>query len=392
MADQVRIPSHKVVYTDEEIELAKKALEEIMRSGWMVLGKKTQEFEEAYAKLHGRKYAVAVSSDTAALEICLRIAGIGEGDKVAFPANGFAGVVMPIIRVGATPIFFDIDQEENLFATPDRIEALLDEHPDLKCLILSHCGGLVASRSEEIAKLCKDRGVEVIEEAAHAPGATMNGKHAGSFGRAAVLSLYATKPINAGEGGIILTDDAELAEKAKVYRNYGRAKSFGMSVLIYPGDSWRLTEIQAAIGIEQVRRQAIIDEERHMLANRYHDLIKPLKDRGIFPYEPAEGTRPNWYRYLMKLPRGWNHEMRQELKAYAREHYGVDIPGEVYEVPVCDMPIWKDKFHASFPNAEDWCARNIALPIWNTMTLEEQQIVVKAVAEGFDKVSAVYKG
>jgi len=114
--------------------------------------------EKEYAALHGRRYGIAVASDTAAIEIVLRACGIGEGDKVLFPANGFYGVVIPVLRCGAVPVFFDIDWDENVFAHEDTIRKALDEHSDVKALILMHTGGLVASRSRQISDLCEGAG------------------------------------------------------------------------------------------------------------------------------------------------------------------------------------------------------------------------------------------
>jgi len=379
-----RIPAHRIVFTEQEIVDFQKAAREILESGWVILGKYTEQFEKEYAALHGRKYGIAVASDTAAIEIALRAYGIGPGDKVLFPANGFYGVVIPVLRCGAEPIFFDIDWEENVFAHEDTIRAVMDEHPDAKVLILMHTGGMVASRSRQIAELCKERGILCLEDAAHAPGALQNGEYAGSFGDIACFSLYATKPINAGEGGMILTDDEEIRDLARIYRNYGRTSTFGRSVCAYQGYSWRLTEMQAALGLGQVRRQDEIRKERNEIAKRYDDLIKPLLDLGIEKYEMAPGSEPNWYRYLMVLPKGFTLEKKDELKAYVEKNSPVSIPGDVYEMPIPFQPVWGGKFDGlEFPVAQEWCDRHFALPLYNTLTEEEQKIVVDAVKEAF---------
>ncbi len=379
----MKIPAHRIVFTEREILNAQSAVRDILSSGWVILGKYTEEFEEEYAALHGRKYGIAVASDTAAIEIALRAYGIGDGDKVLFPANGFYGVVIPLLRCGAEPVFFDIDWEENLFSTEDEIERLIKE-TGAKALILMHTGGLVASRSKEIAEVCKKHRVVCIEDAAHAPGSKMNGEYAGSFGDVSCFSLYATKPINAGEGGIILTDDESLRDLARIYRNYGRTNTFSSSVCAYQGYSWRMTEIQAAIGLGQVKRQDEIRRERILIAGRYDTLIKPLEAEGMFPYMFAGGTEPNWYRYLMVLPEGWHYQDKVNMKKLIADKHSVEIPGDVYEMPVPHQPVWNGKYkHLKFPVAKEWGERHFALPLYNTLTEDEQKYVVEAVLDGY---------
>jgi perosamine synthetase len=382
----MHIPAHRIVFTEKEIIRAQLAVREIMSSGQMILGNYTEEFEYAYANLHGRLYGVAVASDTAAIEIALRIYGIGEGDKVLFPANGFYGVVIPILRCGADPVFFDINWEENLFVHEDSIEELIRMH-NPKALILMHTGGLVASRSKQIGEVCRKHGVICIEDAAHAPGAKMNGEYAGSFGDVSCFSLYATKPINAGEGGMILTDDLQVADLSRIYRNYGRTSTFSSSVCAYQGYSWRLTEIQAAIGLGQVNRQDEIRVEREEIATRYDKLIKPLLDEGIIKYVFAEGSEPNWYRYLMVLPIGWDLKRKESMKKIIASQKNVAIPGDVYEMPVPHQPVWGGAYdHLNFPASKEWGGRHFALPIYNTLTEEEQIYIIDSVVDIYRQV------
>lgn len=382
----MHIPAHRIVFTDDEIEDAKNATEQVMRNGQMILGKYTKQFEEEYAQLHGRKYGVAVSSDTAAIEIALRIYGVGEGDKVLFPANGFYGVVIPVLRCGAEPVFFDIDWNENLFVNAYEIESLIHIH-NPKALILMHTGGLVASSSKAVGKICKDNNVICIEDAAHAPGAKMNGLYAGSFGDVSCFSLYATKPINAGEGGMLLTDDIGVAELAKQYRNYGRTATFSSSICAYQGYSWRLTEIQAAIGLGQVRRQDEIREERDKIAAIYDFMIALFYSMEDMVYTFNKGTESNWYRYLMVLPEGCTYADKIMLKQYLSRNYMISIPGDVYEMPVPHQPVWGGIYDdQEYPQAKEWGNRHFALPIYNSLTQDEQWYVVESVDYAIKKL------
>ena len=377
----MHIPAHRIIFTEEEILDSKNALEEIMSSGKMILGNYTEAFEEEYARLHGRQFGVAVASDTAAIEIALRMYGIGPGDKVLYPANGFFGIVIPILRCGAEPVFFDIRWDQNLFITEVDLAELVAKHKP-KALILMHTGGMVAARSRAIGDMCKYLGVICIEDAAHAPGAKMNEEYAGSFGDISCFSLYATKPINAGEGGMLLTDDEEIANLAKVYRNYGRTSSFGRGIHIVEGYSWRLTEIQAAIGLGQVKRQDEIKRERNKIAMLYNDHLALFEKLGVRKYVMAKGSDPNWYRYLMLLPEGYTSDDRAEMKAWILKNYEVQLPGEVYELPAHLQPVWGGKYdHIHMPNSEEWANRHFALPIYNTLNETEQYIIIESVYE-----------
>ncbi len=382
----MKIPASKIVFTEEEIENAKTSLDISMQTGQMILGPYTTQFEEEYAELHRRKHGIAVSSDTAGVEICLRTYQIGEGDKVLFPANGFYGIVIPILRCGAVPIFFDIEWNTNLFVHENTIEKLILEHKP-KALILMHTGGMVASRSREISNVCKKHNVICIEDAAHAPGAKMNGEYAGSFGNASVFSLYATKPINAGEGGIILTDDDDFVDIAKAYRNYGRTVDFSSGICNYQGYSWRLTEIQAAMGLGQVRRQDEIREERESIALEYEKYIWKLEDIGVHRFKMERGSASNWYRYLMILPKDYLLEDKNDLKQIMYDDYDISIPGDVYEIAVPHQPVWGNTYsELSFPVTSEWGNRHIALPLYPSLTSKEQAYIVDSLVEGLQVI------
>ena len=385
----MNIPAHRTIFTEEEILRAQLAIRDIMSTGQMILGKYTELFEESYANLHNRKYGVAVASDTAGIEILLRTYGIGEGDKVLFPTNGFYGIILPILRCKAEPVFFDIDEGTNLYAHASSLEEYMKKDPAIKAVILMHTAGLVASTSREVSNLCKERGILCIEDAAHAPGAKMNGEYAGSFGDASVFSLYATKPINAGEGGMILTDDANTASMARVYRNYGRESSFGSGVHTVEGYSWRLPEIQAAIGLNQVKRQDEIRAERENIACNYFSFLYSLEAIGVKQFTMEVGSAPNWYRYLLLLPKHWTLADKQAMKERVKEGWHVNLPGDVYEMLAHKQSLWKGKYdHLDFPVANDWVNRHFSLPIYNTLTLQEQKYIIKAVREGCEWVES----
>lgn len=389
----MKIPACKIVFTDAEIDIALDKIAHVLESGQMILGDYTKAFEEEYAKAHDRKYGVAVASDTAGIEILLRYYDIGKGDKVLFPANGFFGIVIPILRCGAEPVFVDMLWGQNLYADEEMVAEALDKDPSIKAVILMHTGGLVAARSREISNLCKERNVICIEDAAHAPGAKFNGEYAGSFGDASVFSLYATKPINAGEGGMILTDDENTANWAKVYRNYGRKSEFGSGVHVVEGYSWRLTEIQAVIGLGQLKRQDAIREERQKIADTYDSLVGKLENLGVYTYKPRKLTQPNHYRYLMLLPDHWTKSLKDKMREHLKENYDVDLPGDVYEMLAHEQRVWKGRFRDErFPISTEWSARHFSLPIYNTLTAEEQKYVVDSVYKSVKKIGEIADG
>lgn len=391
MTDQF-LPSHRISFTDEQKSYILEETGKILDTGQVVLGKYTAEFEHEYAEACGRRYGVAVASDTAAFELQLRIIAGPNGDlkgrHVLFPALAFPSILESIVKAGGKPWFFDGGWDGHLFARVDEVKEAAAECKKTTgklpiAIILMHTGGLIARDSKEITEWCEANGIEVLEDAAHSYGATLDGAPAGSFGLASAFSLYATKPMHACEGGVIVTNDQQFAEECKLYRNYGRQQDFGRSIIVRHGYSWRMTEIQAVIGLANLRGIAPNIARRREIMAEYDDMLAAVG--GVWDDVPklaqSEGMEPNGYRYIRILPQGWDHAKRLAFKARLKEEHQIDLPGEVYELPCHKQPIWQQYSHLNMPMAEDFCNRHFALPVYQTLTDDDLGRVVEATTK-----------
>jgi perosamine synthetase len=378
------LPSHRITFTEDQIESILKETRDILESGQVILGDRTRRFEEAYAEACGRKYGVAVGSDTAAFEMQLKTLAVS-GRHVLYPALAFPSILEAVKNAGAEPWFFDGDWDGHLFARLPKVQEAVWECQDETgekpiALILMHTGGLIARDSAEITAWCETNGIAVLEDAAHSFGAVLQGKPAGSFGLSSAFSLYATKPMHACEGGMIVTDDADIVAESKIYRNYGRTQDFGRSVIVRHGYSWRLTEIQAAIGLANLQGiDASIKRRREIMA-MYDELCVGGPWGDLFRLELDPSMEPNGYRYILMMPEGKDHADRMRLRQAVRAR-GIDLPGEVYELPSHKQPIWQEYQGLKMPMSEQFCDRHFSLPVYQSLTDDDVSSVVARVGE-----------
>ena len=205
------------------------AVTEILASGMLTLGPYTRQFEAAFAAAHSRPgaapadipHAVAVSSGTAALEIALRYVGVS-GRDVVVPANTFYATAAAAARAGGRPVFADMDPA-TFALSPETLAAALT--PRTAAVVVVHVGGLISPDLDELRRMCAERGIALVEDAAHAHGSTCDGQFAGTFGTAAAFSFYPTKVVTCGEGGMVLTSSADCADEARIYRDQGKGAS-----------------------------------------------------------------------------------------------------------------------------------------------------------------------
>jgi len=255
-------------FTEEEMN----EILEVLRSGrlTMSVGTKIREFEEAFAKFNKVKNAVAVSNGTAALHTALKAAGIGPGDEVITTPFTFVATASTILHQNAIPIFADIDRE-TFNIDPESIRERINERT--KAVIAVHLCGHPAEM-DEIRKLCDEKNLILIEDCAQAIGAKYRGRNVGTIGEINAFSFYISKNITTGEGGMITTDDDELAEKARLIRNHGESSKYHYTTLGY---NYRMTELQAAIGLIQLRRIEELNERRREIAEIYNDMFEDVE-------------------------------------------------------------------------------------------------------------------
>ena len=374
-----QIPPVRLHFPDEDIEQIKSYIEQILRSGRLTLGDFTMRFEEEFARLCDIRYAIAVNSGTSALEIAYRCLGLKPGDEVLVPTNTFSATAATIIFAGGRPVLTDIDPE-TLCITADEVQENLT--PKTRGVVVVHIGGLICPDIRAIREVCEDHGLFLIEDAAHAHGSTIDGRPAGSLGDVGCFSFYPTKVMTTGEGGMITTNRADIAEKARRLRDQGK-ESFHSSLIVELGYNWRLPEVCAAVGLVQLRHLKEMVEGRRRIAAFYDREL--AKVSGIRPLKVPSGIYCNYYKYVAFLDESID---RDAFKAQMAEH-GVRCPGEVYWPPLHLQPLYRRLLgtrEGDFPSAEDACSRMVCLPIYPQMSVEETRYVVGVVRKALEEV------
>lgn len=251
----------KLYFPKEDIEEIKVSVEKILQSGMLTLHTYTKESENRFAKLCNVKHAVAVNPGTSALEIALCTIKLKLGNEVLLPTNTFSATADAVIFAGAKPKLTDINPKTLCIDTENVQKSIT---PKTKGVIVVHIGGLICPEIEEIRELCQDKKLFLIEDAAHAHGSTINQKPAGSLGDIGCFSFYPTKVMTTGEGGMITTNNDEIAEKARILRDQGKA-SFNSNIIIELGYNWKLPEMGAALGLTQLRQNTMTEGLRKLV-------------------------------------------------------------------------------------------------------------------------------
>jgi perosamine synthetase len=366
------VPPARVVFSPEDRQAILALIDESLQTGSLTLGAHTQAFEEAFRSQHAVPYAVAVSSGTSALEIIFRAIGVDD-QEVIVPTNTFFATAAAVLHARGVPRFADV-AADTLALSAATVEAVIT--PATVAVVLVHIGGLISPEADAIRALCQRRGLVLIEDAAHAHGSTLNGQRAGSFGRAAAFSLYPTKVVTSGEGGMIVTADEGLRDQAVIYRDQGKDGFLGGDH-VRLGYAWRMSELHAAVGLVHLRRLDQFVAARRQTAARYDEGLATV--HGIDPLVVPTGCRSNYYKYVALLAPGLD---RSEIKRALRDRHGVALAGEVYARPLHRQPVFADWAGGSFPVADDVCARHVCLPLHSDMSDEE----VASVIEGLSSV------
>lgn len=351
-------------------EIEKKLLVGTVSQGEHVIG-----FEQAFANYAQTRHAIALSSGSAAIEIIMRLKNVA-GKTVLVPANtNFATAVGPL-RAGANVELVDIDP---LTFSPSIADLEDAWKPDTVGLIIVHMGGIISPAIIQIRDWCKQKGIWLFEDCAHAHGSLFQGIHSGRFGFAGAFSFFATKVITSGEGGMLITDDDNLAQDIRLHRNLGKPELWQNYHLLL-GTNARMGEFNALLGRVQLNHLDEFINWREKVANQYTELLKNCPDlRPILPED-----RNSWYKYIVMLP---HHVKREELKLVLKQN-GVSLAGEIYELPLHRQPALANIFSGkSYPKAEDICAQHVCLPIYYGMTPEEVEFVIQSLLGAIDGAS-----
>lgn len=363
-----RIPAQRYDFPEEDIHTITRQFAELLRSrAFLTMGERCAEFEARFASFAGVPHAVAVSSCTGGLEIILRAIGV-EGAEVIVPTNTFAATAFAVLHAGGVPVFADCG--EDLAVDPADVERRIT--PATRAVIAVHIGGLVSGSAVRLRELCGSRGLALVEDAAHACGSSLNGSAAGSLGDAAAFSFFSTKVMTTGEGGMITTPDERIAATARLLRD--QAKVQGQNRHEVFGSNWRLTELQAIVGLTQLARLPELIAGRERVARIYDQAFAGAEL--VRPVTVPPGSRPNWYKYMLVT--------RDEGAAVAARmvpERGVTLGGTVYDVPCHQQPVFARFVRGPLPVAEHLCRHHVCPPIYPSLTNDEARRVADAVLE-----------
>lgn len=356
-----------------------KAVTEVMKGGWLTMGPKVLEFEKKFAKFHKKKYAIAISSDTAGLHLALSALGVGPGDEVIVPSYTFTSCANTIVWTGAKPVFCDI-QKQGFLCDPASIKAKITKKT--KALMIVHYGGQMADM-DEIMKIAKKYHLRVIEDCAHSPGAKYNQKLAGTMGDLGVFSFYPTKNIASAEGGMIITDQAELAEKIKILRLHGmsadafnRYSKFGSWAyeITQAGFKYNMTDIQAAIGLVQFRKLVSNNQKRQKIAGLYQQKLNGVSGIEVLPIVSLN-KKSVWHLYPILVDPNRRSQLIEKLKDF-------NISSSVHFIPIHLQPYYQKKFgykKGDLPVSEWVFDREISLPMHPNLNEKDIEYITDVI-------------
>ncbi|MEM3569888.1 MAG: DegT/DnrJ/EryC1/StrS family aminotransferase [Candidatus Jordarchaeales archaeon] len=364
------IPINKPILGREEEENVLSVLRSGNLTGRVSESGMVMEFERLFSSFLGVKYAVAVSSGTAALHASLLAIDVRPGDEVIVPSFTFSATCNVVLHVGAKPVFVDIDLDTYTM-NPDEIKKTLT--PKTKAIIPVHLYGHPADM-KPIMEVAEEEKIYVIEDAAQAHGAEYNGVKVGGIGHLGCFSFYPTKIITTGEGGMVATNDEELAEKIRMIRNQGERGDYVTTLL---GHNWRLPEMNAAIGVAQMRRINEFLAKRRRNANRLTELLREVKEL-VLPFEKGK-ARHAWNIYTVRLRD--ERVRRDDVVSFLRKRgVGATV---YYPVPVHRTKLYIERGYSNvfLPGTELASKTVFSLPVHPSMTEEDVETVASAVKQ-----------
>ena len=373
------VPLADVVVDDGDLEV----IAAVYRSGWLSMGPRTEEFEQAFAAYLGLRHAIAVSSGTAALHLMCMASGFGPGDEVVVPSMTFVATVNAVRYTGATPVFADIAGLGEPWLSAANCERAIG--PRTRAILYLPYGGHPGELAE-VAALAQRRGIALLQDAAHAAGTRLHGRPAGAIGQAAAFSFFSNKNLAIGEGGMVVTDDEALALQMRLLRSHGmttlswdrhRGHATDYDVVAL-GFNYRLDEPRAALGR---RRLARLDEDNGRRAELDARYRERLGDGVCCALAPRAGAQRAYHLFTIVLPEG------VDRAAFRAALHGDGVQTSVHYPPAHGFSI-----HAQgaceLPLTDAYGARTVTLPLFAHMTLDQQDRVLGAVATALAPVAA----
>lgn len=369
----MKIPFAKVDCSGNEATYVK----EVLDSGWLTTASKAKNLEEKFCEFLGCEYALAVNSCTSGLHLALEALGIKEGDKVFVPSLTFTASAEVIRYLGADPIVLDVDYETGSL-TVDILRAAVERHPETKCLIAVHYGGLALpmTGSNGILNFCRDNDISIVEDAAHALPAKWGEQLVGTFGDITVFSFYANKTMTTGEGGLVATDNSALADRIRLMRLHGIdrdvwARFTGESTsweydVVAPGYKYNMPDLNAAVGLAQFERLEQMHRRRISLARHYLDSLSDV-DQIDLPAFPKNLPDHSFHLFAIRLNEMAEISRNNLINVLAEAGIGTSV----HYKPIHQLKYYREKYELSdgdFPIAQRVWNNTLSLPIYNLMS------------------------
>ncbi|HWO88402.1 MAG TPA: DegT/DnrJ/EryC1/StrS family aminotransferase [Gemmatimonadales bacterium] len=356
--------------------LERELIEQVLRSDTLAMGPFTEEFETELAALADRRYAVAVSSGTAGLHLAVRALGLTAGDEVLTTPFSFVASANCLLYEGAHPVFVDIE-EETLGLDPDQLTAAITSRT--RAVLPVHVFGHPC-RIDALSSIAEERGLGMIEDSCEALGSRLHGRPMGSFGSLSVFAFYPNKQITTGEGGMVLTDDPQMASALRSMRNQGRDEDGTWLRHVRLGYNYRIDELSAALGVAQLRRLVELRSGRDRVVQAYRQML------GSSPWlrlpAVAEGAEVDWFVFVIRVDEALDrNRLIQQLSQRG-------VPSRPYFTPLHLQPIYRERFgykEGDFPITEKVAARTLALPFSSRLTDHQVEHVCGALLESIEE-------
>ena len=371
-----RVPLADVVVPEDDID----AVADVYRSGWLSMGPQTEAFERDFARYTGARHALAVANGTAALHLICAAAGLGPGDEVVVPSMTFVATVNAVAYTGATPVFADVVSVTEPWLDPDAVAAVAGKRT--KAIMTMAYGGH-PGRTQALAAMARERGLVLLEDAAHAAGSRVAGRHLGTFGMAGAFSFFSNKNLAVGEGGMVVTDDDEAAARMRLLRSHGmttltwdrhRGHASGYDV-VEVGFNYRIDEPRAALARRRLGRLEADNARRAMLDARYRERLAGVG--GLTPaLAPVPDAQLAHHLFTVVLEEGMDRAGFREALATRGIQTSVHYP------PAHRFSIYAGDH--DLPVTDDYGTRAVTLPMFATMTSGQQDEVVDAIRAALD--------
>ena len=374
-----RIPLSDIDFDHNEAS----AVQDVIKSRWLTMGKVTQEFETAFADYIQTKHAIAVTNATAALHLACLALGIGPGDEVIVPSLTFVATANAVRYVGATPVFADIVSSDDLNISPVAIDSRITSRT--RAIIVMHYAGYPCDMPAILA-IAKQHGLFVIEDAAHAVGSQLEDRKLGTFGDIGCFSFFSNKNMTTGEGGMLTTENDDLAQKLSRLRSHGmtsltwdRHKGHAWSYdVVDLGYNYRIDEIRAALGLAQLAKVENNNECRRHLSRRYRSALREHMPQIDVPFQHHEGKTAAHIMPIL-LPKGTS---REQFMGSMKEQ---GIQTSFHYPPVHTFTAYKNDTAWNLPVTEEVASREVTLPLYPALTEEDIFLVVNVMSRAFSQ-------